>query len=48
MAGLRRRYPAADDRKLFLCMARLNLGSDLFRKVYGDVIPENGSDSKRT
>jgi len=40
-AGMRRRYPNADDRELFLRMARQNLGRELFRKVYGDVIPDD-------
>ena len=35
-AGMRRRYPNADERELFLRMARQNLGPDLFRKVYGE------------
>jgi len=39
-AGMRGRYPKADDRELFLRMARQNLGRELFRKVYGDVIPD--------
>ena len=39
-AGMRRRYPHADKRELFLRMARQNLGAELFGKVYGD---DNGS-----
>ena len=40
-AGMRRRYPNAGERELFLRMARQNLGRELFRKVYGDVIPDD-------
>jgi hypothetical protein len=35
-AGMRQRYPDADEREIFLRMARQNLGPELFRKVYGD------------
>jgi len=35
-AGMRQRYPEADERELFLRMARQNLGPELFRKVYGE------------
>lgn len=35
-AGTRQRYPNANERELFLRMARQNLGPGLFRKVYGD------------
>jgi hypothetical protein len=35
-AGLRRRYPQAGDREIFLRMARLTLGDDLFRRAYGE------------
>jgi hypothetical protein len=35
-AGMRQRHPNADEREIFLRMARQNLGSELFRKVYGD------------
>jgi hypothetical protein len=33
-AGLRRKFPEADDREIFLRRARLTLGEDLFRKAY--------------
>ena len=46
-AGLRQRYPNADDREIFLRTARINLGSDLFRKVYGEVLPDDGRTGKR-
>lgn len=38
-AGLRERYPGASDEEIFLRAARQALGVELFRKVYGDVIP---------
>jgi hypothetical protein len=48
-AGMRRRYPNADQRELFLRMARQNLGPELFRKVYGDVIrDDHGSAGQRS
>jgi hypothetical protein len=34
-AGMRQRCPNADERAIFLRMARQNLGPELFRKVYG-------------
>jgi hypothetical protein len=34
-AGLRRRYPEADDREIFLRRVRLTLGKELFQKAYG-------------
>jgi hypothetical protein len=34
-AGLRRQYPKADDREIFLRRVRLTIGKDLFRKAYG-------------
>jgi hypothetical protein len=34
-AGLRRQYPHATDREIFLRRVRLTLGDDLFRKAYG-------------
>jgi hypothetical protein len=45
-AGMRQRYPEADERELFLRMARQNLGPELFRKVYGD--DDNGSAGQRS
>ena len=33
-AGLRRKFPEASDREIFLRRARLTLGEDLFRKAY--------------
>ena len=48
-AGMRQRYRNADERELFLRMARQNLGPELFRKVYGDVIrDDHGSAGQRS
>lgn len=38
-AGLRRKFPQAGDREIFLRRARLNLGEDLFRRAYGAELP---------
>jgi hypothetical protein len=38
-AGLRQRHPQASDREIFLRAARLNLGADLYAKVYGAELP---------
>jgi hypothetical protein len=38
-AGLRQRYPQAGDREIFLRAARLNLGAELYNKVYGAELP---------
>lgn len=35
LAGLRRRYPDASEREIFLKYARQKLGDELFQKVYG-------------
>jgi hypothetical protein len=45
-AGMRQRYPNADERELFLRMARQNLGPELVRKVYGD--DDNGAAGQRS
>jgi hypothetical protein len=37
--GLRREYPDADDREIFLRRVRLTVGEDLFRKAYGTELP---------
>jgi hypothetical protein len=37
-AGMRRRYPGAGDREIFLRMARQHFGRELFVKVYGNAI----------
>jgi hypothetical protein len=41
-ADLRRKHPQADDREIFLRRVRLELGADLFRRVYSDVLPREG------
>jgi len=46
-AGMRARHPQADDREIFLRMARLYLGDELARKVYGE-LPTDGTQSERT
>ena len=38
-AGLRRRYPGADDREIFLRAAHQRLGAELYNKVYGAELP---------
>lgn len=40
-AVVRRRYPQADEREIFLRRVRREFGADLFRRVYGDVLPEH-------
>ena len=40
-AGMRRRYPHAGDREIFLRLAQMRLGGELFRKVYGDELPKD-------
>jgi hypothetical protein len=39
-AGLRERHPQADDHEILLRYARMTLGEELFRKAYGDVLPD--------
>ena len=39
-AGLRERYPNADDHEILLRYARMTLGRELFRQAYGDVLPD--------
>jgi hypothetical protein len=38
-ADLRRKHPQADDREILLRRVRRELGADLFRRVYGDILP---------
>ena len=45
IAGLRQRYPHADEREIFLRAARLHLGAEFFHKVYGDPLPKDDSDA---
>jgi hypothetical protein len=42
-AGLRERYPDADDHEILLRYARMTLGEDLFRKAYGDVFGDEST-----
>ena len=42
-AGLRERYPLATDREIFLRRIRQEWGPALFRRVYGDVLPDDRS-----
>jgi hypothetical protein len=37
---LRERYPQAGSREIFLRAARQRLGGELFRKAYGDELPD--------
>jgi hypothetical protein len=39
LAGLRLRHPERTDGELLLQLARLRLGDDLVRRVYGDAAP---------
>ena len=38
---LRQKHPQAPPREIFLREARQRLGSDLFRKVYGNELPDD-------
>jgi hypothetical protein len=40
-AGLRLKYPQAGEREITLRRGRLELGRELFRKVYGEVLPDD-------
>jgi hypothetical protein len=39
-SGIRSQYPEASEREVFLRLTQRTLGHELFRKVYGDVIPQ--------
>lgn len=39
-AGLRLKFPQADEREITLRRARLELGPELFRKAYGEAVPD--------
>jgi hypothetical protein len=39
-AGLRERYPDADEHEILLRYARMTLGRELFLKAYGDALPD--------
>ncbi len=40
-AVLREQYPLASDREIFLREARQRLGEELFRKAYGEELPDD-------
>ena len=42
-AGLRERFPHADEREIFFRRVRQEWGAALFRRVYGDVLPDDRS-----
>ena len=46
--AIRRQYPEAGDREILLRAARQRLGIDLFRKVYGDELPDDRPPGKRS
>ncbi len=39
--AMRRQHPNASDREIFLRLVRRRLGSDLFKRVYGDELPDD-------
>ena len=41
-AGLRERDPRAYEHEILLRSARMTLGPELFRKAYGEALPNNG------
>jgi hypothetical protein len=45
-SGLRQAYPRASEREIFLRSARRRLGAELFCRVYGDELPDDGSDHR--
>jgi len=47
-AGLRERYPRADEHEILLRYARMTLGPELFRKAYGEALPNDGPNSRNT
>ena len=46
-AGVRGAYPAADEREVFLRVAQRCLGAELFRRVYGEVLPNDDLRNRR-
>jgi hypothetical protein len=42
-AGLRERYPEADDHEILLRHARMTLGDELFRHAYGNALLHESS-----
>jgi hypothetical protein len=47
-AGIRQRYPNADEREILLRFARMALGRALFIKVYGNVLPDDQPTGRHT
>jgi hypothetical protein len=43
-AGMRERHPHAGAKEIFFRRVRKEWGPALFRKVYGDVLPDDGPD----
>ena len=41
-AGPRGRYPNADEHEILLRYARTTLGPELYRKAYGEALPDDG------
>jgi hypothetical protein len=39
--GIRQRHPEAGEHEVLLRYARLTLGPELFRKAYGDALPDD-------
>jgi hypothetical protein len=46
-AGVRRAYPGADEREVFLRVAQRCPGPGLFRMVYGEELPNDGLRNRR-
>jgi hypothetical protein len=42
-AGLRERYPDAGEHEILLRYARMTLGPELFRRAYGDTLPDESA-----
>lgn len=40
MAGLKERYPQADNSKIWYLWAKQHLGEKLFRQIYGEIFDE--------
>jgi hypothetical protein len=45
-AGLRERFPKADEHEILLRYARMTLGEELFRKAYGDALHDDESSGR--
>ena len=42
-AGLRERYPQADEHEILLRYARMTLGEELFHRAYGNALPDEST-----